>query len=53
MIQMRRNQADGNYEQNYYDTDCEAHKKLKVGAKSCGVEGVLTTFFEPAVTASL
>jgi len=37
----------------YYDNDCEAHKTLKAGAKSLGVEGVLTVYYPPGVVASL
>ncbi|KAL1959758.1 hypothetical protein VTO42DRAFT_1344 [Malbranchea cinnamomea] len=34
----------------YYDTDCEAHAKLKSVAKDMH-EGVMTVYFEPTVRA--
>jgi len=37
----------------YYDDACEAHQTLKAGAKSLGVEGVMTVYFPPAVVSSL
>jgi Stress responsive A/B Barrel Domain len=37
----------------YYDTDCEAHQTLKAGAKSLGVEGVMTVYFPPAVVSAI
>jgi len=37
----------------YYDDGCEAHQTLKAGAKTLGVEGVLTVYYPPAVVNSL
>jgi hypothetical protein len=37
----------------YYDTDCESHKTLKASAKDLGVEGVMTAYYTPGVTAAL
>jgi len=37
----------------YYDDDCEAHKTLKLGAKSLGVEGIMTVYYPPTVLATL
>lgn len=37
----------------FYDEECAAHQVLKVGAKSLGVEGVLTIYYEAAVTMRL
>jgi hypothetical protein len=37
----------------YYDNECEAHKTLKIGAKSLGVEGVMTVYYPPEVLATL
>jgi len=37
----------------YYDDACEAHQTLKAGAKSLGVEGVMTVYFPPAVVNTL
>ncbi|RDW80108.1 hypothetical protein BP6252_04746 [Coleophoma cylindrospora] len=35
----------------YYDTECAAHEKLKVGNKALGVEGLMTVFYSPSVVA--
>jgi len=35
----------------YYDVECEAHKTLKKGAATLGVEGILTVYYEPGVLA--
>jgi hypothetical protein len=37
----------------YYDDGCEAHQTLKAGAKSLGVEEVMTVYFPPAVVSTL
>ncbi|KAL2069232.1 hypothetical protein VTL71DRAFT_15570 [Oculimacula yallundae] len=37
----------------FYDTDCEAHKVLKTGAKELGVEGIMTVYFNPEVEAGV
>lgn len=37
----------------YYDNDCEAHKTLKAGAKSLGVEGIMTVYYPPQIVSSL
>jgi hypothetical protein len=37
----------------FYDTDCEAHGLLKTSMKDIGVEGVMTIYYNPAVTAAL
>ena len=37
----------------YYDDECEAHKTLKIGAKSLGVEGVMTVYYPPEVLVTL
>jgi hypothetical protein len=37
----------------FYDTGCEAHSALKAGVKDFGIEGVQTTYYTPAVTATL
>jgi hypothetical protein len=37
----------------YYDNECEAHQTLKAGAKSLGVEGVLTIYYPPGVVSTL
>jgi len=33
----------------YYDEGCEAHKVLKQGAKTLGVEGIMTVYYTPEV----
>ncbi|PVH89061.1 hypothetical protein DL98DRAFT_161325 [Cadophora sp. DSE1049] len=35
----------------FYDEGCEAHKVLKAGAKTLGVEGIMTVYFNPEVSA--
>lgn len=35
----------------YYDTDCAAHGVLREGAKTLGVEGILTVYYKPEVVA--
>jgi len=37
----------------YYDNDCEAHKTLKAGMKTCEPEGIMTVFYTPSVVASI
>ncbi|KAN0119783.1 hypothetical protein V8E51_001991 [Hyaloscypha variabilis] len=37
----------------FYDDSCEAHQTLKAGAKSLGVEGVMTVYFPPAVVSAI
>jgi len=37
----------------FYDTECEAHKTLKAGAKKLDVQGIMTVYYEPAVVAAL
>jgi len=37
----------------YYDNECEAHQTLKLGAKSLGVEGIMTVYYPPTVTSTL
>jgi len=33
----------------FYDDGCEAHAELKKGAKTLGVEGVMTVYYTPEV----
>jgi len=35
----------------YYDNDCEAHKALKLNAKTLGVEGMMMVYYDPVVVA--
>lgn len=35
----------------FYDEGCEAHQVLKAGAKDLGVEGIMTVYFNPEVSA--
>jgi len=35
----------------YYDDDCEAHKTLKLKAKSLGIEGLMMVYYDPIVVA--
>jgi len=37
----------------YYDTDCAAHSTLKSNVKDLGIEGILTTYYTPGVSAGL
>ena len=33
----------------YYDEECEAHKTLKVNAKTLGIEGMMMIYYDPVV----
>ncbi|KAH7409531.1 hypothetical protein BKA64DRAFT_399601 [Cadophora sp. MPI-SDFR-AT-0126] len=35
----------------FYDEGCEAHQVLKTGVKTLGVEGIMTVYFHPEVSA--
>jgi hypothetical protein len=37
----------------YYDTDCSAHSTLKGNVKDLGIEGIMTAYYTPGVTATL
>ncbi|KIN01562.1 hypothetical protein OIDMADRAFT_19345 [Oidiodendron maius Zn] len=37
----------------YYDTDCTAHSTLKNNVKDLGIEGIMTTYYSPGVSAGL
>lgn len=37
----------------FYDNECVAHQVLKFGTKPLGVEGVMTIYYEAAVTMKL
>jgi len=37
----------------YYDNECEAHKTLKIGGKSLGIEGMMMVYYTPHVAAFL